>query len=165
MIESNREYKDYRIEYDTEYEEDNIKNFYYIYPPGNNSESHFADVSPYTASNILESYIDWHIEYGWFPSRKQLRDRAGLNIVGPVTVENLEDAKLNLLLSENYDILVEQNDVCLDIVKQQGLICDRCGGRGGTIVRAEGGYLPCFACNDTGIQSYESWIENSCSTV
>ena len=94
-----------------------------------------------------------------------MRDRAGLNVVGPVTFENLEEAELNLLLSEDYDTLVEQNDICLDNVKQQGLICDRCGGRGGTIVQAEGGYLPCFACNDTGIQPYESWVENSCSTV
>ena len=163
-----REYKNYKIEYDTEYEEDNIKNYYYIYAPGEDSESHFADVSPYTSTCILDSYIDWHIENGWFPSRRELRNRAGLNIIGPVSLEDLRAAKLNLLLTEDYDTLVHQNDIYLNNVKQHGLVCDRCNGNGGTIVEADGDYIPCTLCDDTGIQTYESWIENNlyrCSTL
>ena len=50
-------------------------------------------------------------------------------------------------------------------VTEQGLICIRCGGRGGEYIEGDG-YLPCYACSDTGLQSYHSWQEEiSCTNV
>tara|TARA_R110000824_G_scaffold81732_1_gene205315 strand:- start:219 stop:488 length:270 start_codon:yes stop_codon:yes gene_type:complete len=38
----------------------------------------------------------------------------------------------------------------------QGLICIRCGGSGGFHLEGDG-YFPCYACGDSGVQSYDSW--------
>ena len=53
---------------------------------------------------------------------------------------------------------------------EQGLICIRCGGQGGSHYEefdgGGSGYLPCYACSDTGLQSYYSWQgEISCTNV
>ena len=151
-----RKYRDYQIEYDKEVRDDCTKDMYFIYSPDTQDKSHFADVSPYSAKeSLLNKYIDFHITEGWFPDRKSLRG-IGMSIIGPVTEDNIDQAKLILLLSEDYNTLVEETDHAIEEAKK-GLICVRCGGRGGSIVEAEGGYLPCFACGDSGLQGFDSF--------
>ena len=41
---------------------------------------------------------------------------------------------------------------------EQGLICIRRGGYGGEHIEGDG-YFPCYACGDSGLQSYASWRE------
>ena len=160
-----REYRNYQIEYEQDVQEDCVKDMYFIYAPNTPDKSHFADVSPYSArESLLNKYIDFHASEGWFPERKRLRE-LGMDIVGPVTEDNIDQAKLILLQSKDYSTLVEDTDRAIEEAKK-GLICVRCGGRGGSIIEAEGGYLPCFACGDSGLQNYESWQEEiSCTTV
>tara|TARA_R100000008_G_scaffold86751_2_gene81348 strand:+ start:5433 stop:5948 length:516 start_codon:yes stop_codon:yes gene_type:complete len=160
MYDSGRVYRGYRIEYDEDIQEDCIKNMYFIYPPDEPEKSHFADVSPYGAIQlILDKYIDFHISEGFFPDRKSLR-KLGIDQIGPTTEKDIKQAKLKLALSQDYNTNVEQADLAIDEVNKFGLICIRCGGRGGTIVEAEGGYLPCFACGDSGTQTYEDWLRD-----
>lgn len=151
-----RRYRDYQIEYDQEVRSDCTKDMYFIYTPSTPDKSHFADVSPYSAKeSLLNKYIDFHITEGWFPDRKRLRE-LGMSVVGPVTEKDIDDAKLILLQSEDYNTLVEETDRAIEEAKK-GLICIRCGGRGGSIIEAEGGYLPCYACGDSGLQGFDSF--------
>ena len=151
-----RNYRNYRIEYDQEVREDCRKDMYFIYAPDSLDKSHFADVSPYSAKEaLLNKYIDFHITEGWFPDRKRLR-QLGMDIVGPVTEENIDQATLILVQAQDYTTSIEETDRVIEEAKN-GLICIRCGGRGGSIIEAEGGYLPCFACGDTGLQGFDSW--------
>ena len=151
-----REYRNYRIEYDQEVREDCRKDMYFIYAPDSLDKSHFADVSPYSAKeSLLNKYIDFHITEGWFPDRKRLR-QLGMDIVSPVTEENIDQATLILVLAQDYTTSIEETDRVIEEAKN-GLICIRCGGRGGSIIEAQGGYFPCYACGDSGLQSYDSW--------
>ena len=153
---SDRKYRDYQIEYDQEVREDCKKDMYFIYAPDSLNKSHFADVSPYSAKeSLLNKYIDFHIAEGCFPDRKRLR-QLGMDIVGPVTENDIEQAKLILWQAEDYNTSVAETDRAIEESKK-GIICIRCGGRGGSIIEAEGGYLPCYACGDSGLQSYDSW--------
>ena len=160
-----RKYRDYRIEYDQDLQEDCKKDMYFIYAPDSLDNSHFADVSPYSAKeSLLNKYIDFHITEGCFPDRKRLR-QLGMDIVGPVTEENIDQATLILVQAQDYITSIEEADHAIEEAKN-GLICIRCGGRGGSILEVEGGYLPCYACGDSGLQSYDSWNEEiSCTTV
>ena len=73
----------------------------------------------------------------------------------------------------NFDTeeLNEANDT-INEAKEKGLVCIRCGGYGGSHLEGDG-YLPCYACGDSGLQSYDSWQlektanweEISCTTV
>lgn len=73
----------------------------------------------------------------------------------------------------NFDTeeLNEANDT-INEAKEKGLVCIRCGGYGGSHLEGDG-YLPCYACGDSGLQSYDSWqLEQtanwediSCTTV
>jgi len=73
----------------------------------------------------------------------------------------------------NFDTeeLNEANDT-INEAKEKGLVCIRCGGYGGSHLEGDG-YLPCYACGDSGLQSYDSWqLETtanwediSCTTV
>ena len=73
----------------------------------------------------------------------------------------------------NFDTeeLNEANDT-INEAKERGLVCIRCGGYGGSHLEGDG-YLPCYACGDSGLQSYDSWQleqtanweEISCTTV
>ena len=73
----------------------------------------------------------------------------------------------------NFDTeeLNEANDT-INEAKEKGLVCIRCGGYGGSHLEGDG-YLPCSACGDSGLQSYDSWQleqtanwkEISCTTV
>lgn len=161
-----RKYRDYRIEYDQEVQEDCKKDMYFIYAPDSLDKSHFADVSPYSAKqSLVNKYIDFHIAEGCFPDRKRLR-QLGMDVVGPVTENDIDQATLILMQSQDYDTAIEGVDRAIDEVTKSGLICIRCGGRGGSIIEVEGGYLPCYACGDSGVQSYGSWREEiSCTTV
>ena len=153
---SDRKYRDYQIEYDQEVREDCKKDMYFIYAPDSLNKSHFADVSPYSAKeSLLNKYIDFHIAEGCFPDRKRLR-QLGMDIVGPVTENDIDQAKLILWQAEDYNTAVAETDRAIEESKK-GIICIRCGGRGGSIIEAEGGYLPCYACGDSGLQSYDSW--------
>ena len=49
----------------------------------------------------------------------------------------------------------ELTDQAMDEAKN-GLICIRCGGYGGFHLQDDG-YFPCYACGDSGLQSYDSW--------
>jgi hypothetical protein len=161
-----RKYRDYQIEYDQERREDCVKDMYFIYTPDDPNKSHFADVSPYSAKeSLVNKYIDFHIDEGCFPDRKRLR-KLGMDIVGPVTEKDIDQARLILSQSEDYNTAIEKTDQIIDEITKSGIICIRCGGRGGSIIEAEGGYLPCYACGDSGVQSYDSWREEtSCTTV
>mgnify|MGYP003660167106 CR=1 FL=1 len=151
-----RKYRDYRIEYDQEVQEDCKKNMYFIYAPDSLDSGHFADVSPYSAKeSLLNKYIDFHIIEGWFPDRKGLR-QLGMDIIGTVTEENIDQATLILIQSRDYNTLVEETDRGIEEAKN-GVICIRCGGRGGSIIEPDGGYLPCFACGDSGLQGFDSF--------
>ena len=123
-----RKYRDYRIEYDQELREDCKKDMYFIYPPDGLAKSHFADVSPYSAKeSLLNKYIDFHITEGCFPDRKKLR-QLGMDIIGPVTEEDIERAILISVQSRDYNILVEETDRAIEEAKN-GIICIRCGCR------------------------------------
>ena len=73
----------------------------------------------------------------------------------------------------NFDTeeLNEANDT-INEAKEKGLVCIRRGGYGGSHLEGDG-YLPCYACGDSGLQSYDSWQldqsanweEISCTTV
>jgi hypothetical protein len=152
-----RKYRDYQIEYDQERRDDCVKDMYFIYTPDDPNNSHFADVSPYSAKeSLLDKYIDFHIDEGCFPDRKRLR-KLGMDIVGPVTEKDIDQARLILSQSEDYNTAIEETDRVIAEIIKSGIICIRCGGRGGSIIEAEGGYLPCYACGDSGVQSYDSW--------
>jgi len=49
--------------------------------------------------------------------------------------------------------------------KEQGVICIRCGGYGGShYEESDGGgsgYLPCFNCGDSGVTDYYEFINES----
>ena len=71
---------------------------------------------------------------------------------------------------EYNDVVAETNRAIVEAKK--GLICIRCGGYGGQHIEGDG-YFPCYACGDSGLQSYDSWQleqtanweEISCTTV
>ena len=64
---------------------------------------------------------------------------------------------------EYNDAVAETNRALAEAKKS--LICIRCGGFGGQHLEGDG-YLPCYACGDSGLQSYDSWREEvSCTTV
>ena len=151
-----RKYRDYRIEYDQDVQEDCKKDMYFIYTPDSSAKSHFADVSPYSAKeSLLNKYIDFHIAEGCFPDRKTLR-QLGIDIVGTVSEENIDQAILALVQAQDCATSIEETDRVIEEAKN-GLICIRCGGRGGSIIGPEDGYLPCFACGDTGLQGFDSF--------
>ena len=54
-----------------------------------------------------------------------------------------------------YSALFEETNRAIEDAKK-GLICIRCGGHGGQYLEGDG-YLPCYACGDSGLQSYDSW--------
>ena len=54
-----------------------------------------------------------------------------------------------------YNDVVNEADRAIAEAKK-GLICIRCGGYGGQHLEGDG-YLPCYACGDSGLQSYDSW--------
>ena len=57
---------------------------------------------------------------------------------------------------ENEELNEQEIDQARDEAKN-GLICIRCGGYGGEYIQEEHGYIPCYACGDSGLQSYDSW--------
>ena len=54
-----------------------------------------------------------------------------------------------------YNTNVDMTDQAIAEAKN-GLICIRCGGYGGQHLEGDG-YFPCYACGDSGLQSYDSW--------
>ncbi len=56
---------------------------------------------------------------------------------------------------ENEELTEQETDQAMDEAKN-GLICIRCGGSGGFHLEGDG-YFPCYACGDSGVQSYDSW--------
>ena len=56
---------------------------------------------------------------------------------------------------ENEELTEQETDQAMDEAKN-GLICIRCAGKGGFHLEGDG-YFPCYACGDSGLQSYDSW--------
>ena len=66
---------------------------------------------------------------------------------------------------ETEEITEQKIDNAIDDANSQGLICIRCAGYGGHYIEGDG-YMPCYACGDSGVQSYASWQEDiSCTIV
>ena len=57
---------------------------------------------------------------------------------------------------ETEEMTEQEIDSAIYDAKARGLICIRCGGYGGQYLEGDG-YLPCYACGDSGLQSYDSW--------
>ena len=58
-----------------------------------------------------------------------------------------------------------ENEELIEQAIQEGLICIRCGGEGGSYhEESDGGgsgYLPCFNCGDSGVTDYYEFINES----